>query len=78
MKYRWPGATGLEVSKLCLGTWRFGQENGGSGVVGTDREEFVIASKCYWPNVSRFQETLSRKNVGTVDVDLRTTGSTGL
>jgi len=103
MDYVRLGETGLEVSPLCLGTWRFGQESG--GVIETDREEahelldawadagcnfvdtangygegdserwigewleerdreqFVIASKCYWSQVSRSQENLSRKNV---------------
>ncbi|GAB3687214.1 aldo/keto reductase [Salinarchaeum chitinilyticum] len=103
MEYVRLGETGLQVSPLCLGTWRFGQESG--GVVETDRErahelldaftehggnfidtangygggdserwigewlededreEYVIASKCYWSQVSRFQENLSRKNV---------------
>jgi aryl-alcohol dehydrogenase-like predicted oxidoreductase len=103
MEYRRLGKTGLEVSPLCLGTWRFGKEH--DGVVETDREaahtlldafaerggnfidtannygggrseewigdwladrnreQFVIASKCYWSNVSRFEHNLSRKNV---------------
>ncbi|PSP71321.1 aryl-alcohol dehydrogenase, partial [Halobacteriales archaeon QH_6_68_27] len=97
------GSTGLEVSPVCLGTWRFGKETG--GVVETargdahelldayaerggnfvdtangygggdserwigewlddrDREDFVVASKCFWSTVSRFQENLSKKNV---------------
>ncbi len=103
MDYVRLGTTGLEVSPICLGTWRFGEIS--SGVTETDREEahelldafaerggnfidtangygegrserwigewlderdredFVIASKCYWSDVSRFQENLSRKNV---------------
>ncbi|WP_225333665.1 aldo/keto reductase [Halomicrobium urmianum] len=103
MDYVRLGTTGLEVSPICLGTWRFGEVS--SGVMETDREEahelldafaerggnfidtangygegrseqwigewledrdredFVIASKCYWSDVSRFQENLSRKNV---------------
>jgi aryl-alcohol dehydrogenase-like predicted oxidoreductase len=103
MEYRRLGTTGLEVSSLCLGTWRFNKES--DGVVETDREaahelldafeerggnfidtangygggeseewigewladrdreDFVVASKCYWSTVSRFQENLSRKNV---------------
>ena len=28
-----------------------------------DREDFVVASKCFWSTVSRFQENLSKKNV---------------
>jgi aryl-alcohol dehydrogenase-like predicted oxidoreductase len=103
MEYRRLGRTGLEVSSVCLGTWRFGKESG--GVVETDREDahelldafadhggnfidtangygggkserwigewlaerdredYVVASKCFWSTVSRFQENLSRKNV---------------
>jgi aryl-alcohol dehydrogenase-like predicted oxidoreductase len=103
MEYRRLGSTGLEVSPVCLGTWRFGKETG--GVVETDREDahelldayaerggnfvdtangygggdserwigewlddrdredFVVASKCFWSTVSRFQENLSKKNV---------------
>ena len=37
MEYVPLGSTGLTVSQLCLGTWRFGRETG--GVVETDREE---------------------------------------
>jgi len=112
MEYVRLGSTGLQVSPLCLGTWRFGKES--SGVVETDREaahtlldafeerggnfidtangygsgdserwigewlderdreDYVVASKVYWSQVSRFQENLSRKNVraeieGTLD-----------
>jgi aryl-alcohol dehydrogenase-like predicted oxidoreductase len=36
MEYRKLGSTGLEVSELVLGTWRFGKET--DGVVETDRE----------------------------------------
>jgi len=103
MEYRRLGTTGLQVSPICLGTWRFNKES--DGVVETDREDahelldafeerggnfidtangygggyserwigewlaerdredFVVASKCYWSDVSRFQENLSRKNV---------------
>ena len=103
MHYRRLGTTGLQVSPLCLGTWRFGKES--DGVVETDREDahelldafaerggnfidtangygggdserwigewlededredYVIASKCFWSTVSRFQENLSKKNV---------------
>ena len=103
MEYRRLGSTGLEVSSVCLGTWRFGKEH--DGVVETgreearelldafadrggnfidtangygggdserwigewledeDREDYVIASKCFWSTVSKFQENLSKKNV---------------
>ncbi|MCU4800184.1 aldo/keto reductase [Halobacteria archaeon HArc-gm2] len=105
MEYKRLGTTGLEVSPICFGTWRFGKEHEDSGVMETDREgahelldafadrggnfidtangygegrsekwigewladrdreDFVVASKCYWSDVSRFQENLSRKNV---------------
>jgi len=103
MEYVRLGSTGLEVSPICFGTWRFGKESdgvletdreeahelldafaeGGGNFIDTangygggkserwigewladrDREEFVVASKCYWSDVSRFQENLSRKNV---------------
>jgi aryl-alcohol dehydrogenase-like predicted oxidoreductase len=103
MEYTRLGTTGLEVSPICFGTWRFGKESGGVMETGReeahelldafadrggnfidtangygegrsekwigewladqDREDFVIASKCYWSDVSRFQENLSRKNV---------------
>ena len=105
MYYRRLGKTGLEVSPLALGTWRFGMEHEETGVVETGREEahelldayaelggnfidtangygggdserwigdwledreredYVIASKCFWSMESRFQENLSRKNV---------------
>ncbi|MFC5973638.1 aldo/keto reductase [Halomarina salina] len=112
MDYVRLGSTGLQVSPLCLGTWRFGKAH--DGVVETDREEahtlldafderggnfidtangygegdserwigewlddrdredYVVASKLYWSQESRFQENLSRKNVraeieGTLD-----------
>ncbi|WP_436929636.1 aldo/keto reductase [Halosimplex halobium] len=103
MEYVRLGETGLQVSPVCLGTWRFGKEH--DGVVETgreeahelldayaerggnfidtangygggdserwigewledeDREDYVIASKCFWSTVSRFQENLSKKNV---------------
>lgn len=103
MDYTTLGNTGLEVSQLCLGTWRFGKESG--GVVETDRgeahelldafadrggnfidtangygngqsetwigewladrdrEDYVIASKVYWTQVSRPSTNLSRKTI---------------
>ncbi|WP_436910343.1 aldo/keto reductase [Halosimplex marinum] len=103
MEYVRLGETGLQVSPICLGTWRFGKEhdgvvetgrdeaqelldayadrggnfidtaNGygggdserwiGEWLEGEDREDYVIASKCFWSTVSRFQENLSKKNV---------------
>jgi len=112
MEYTRLGRTGIEVSRVCFGTWRFGQESDGvvetdreaahelldaaaeSGInfidtanvygggdserwigewlEGRDREEYVIASKVYWNNVSHSTENLSPKNVraeieGTLD-----------
>jgi aryl-alcohol dehydrogenase-like predicted oxidoreductase len=103
MDYVTLARTGVQVSSLCFGTWRFGKEH--DGVVETDREEaqalletfaegggnfidtanaygdgaserwigewladrdredFVIATKCFWSARSRFGENLSRKNV---------------
>ena len=97
------GTTGLQVSPICFGTWRFGKETGGvmetdreqahelldtlaaaggnfidtangygdgrseewigEWLADRDREEYVLASKCYWSTVSQHQENLSRKNV---------------
>jgi aryl-alcohol dehydrogenase-like predicted oxidoreductase len=37
MEYRQLGSTGVRVSELCFGTWRFGKETG--GVLETGREE---------------------------------------
>ena len=103
MEYVKLGSTGIDVSRVCFGTWRFNLES--NGVVETnrddahtlldtfaahggnfidtangygggkseewigewladrDREDFVIASKVYWSQVSRFSENLSRKNI---------------
>jgi len=33
----------------------------GEWLADQDREDFVIASKCYWSDVSRFQENLSKE-----------------
>ena len=38
MEYTRLGSTGLQVSPICLGTWRFGLEHEESGVMETDRE----------------------------------------
>ncbi|WP_049917084.1 aldo/keto reductase [Halogeometricum pallidum] len=103
MDYRTLGSTGLKVSPLCLGTWRFGMESdgvtetnrsdahdlldafdeAGGNFIDTangygdgkseewigdwlsdkNREDYVVASKVYWSQQSRFQENLSRKNI---------------
>ncbi len=112
MEYRRLGSTGMNVSELCLGTWRFGKEHDGmmetdreeahellddwdrlggnfidtaNGYGGgkserwigewleeRDREDYVVASKVYWTQESRFDENLSRKTIraeieGTLD-----------
>jgi len=113
MEYRKLGSTGVDVSELCFGTWRFNAEaddgtvetdretaqelldafadrggnfidtaNGygggeserwiGEWLDDRDREDYVIASKVYWAENSRFPENLSRKNIraeieGTLD-----------
>jgi aryl-alcohol dehydrogenase-like predicted oxidoreductase len=112
VEYRKLGSTGIDVSALCFGTWRFGVEtdgtmetdretahdlldtfaDGGGNFIDTsnnygggtserwigewlderDREDYVIASKVYWKNESRFTHNLSRKNIraeieGTLD-----------
>jgi aryl-alcohol dehydrogenase-like predicted oxidoreductase len=104
MEYTKLGATGLDVSQVCLGTWRFNSEaadgtvettraeahdlldafaaaggnfidtaNGygggeserwiGEWLADRDREEYVVASKVYWSQRSRFGENLGRKNI---------------
>ncbi|WP_273836502.1 aldo/keto reductase [Halococcus sp. PRR34] len=112
MEYTSLGSTGTKVSKLCLGTWRFGKQTGdvletdreeahelldaaadrginfidtangygdgdserwiGEWLDDRDREEYVLASKVYWSQESRFSENLGRKNIraeieGTLD-----------
>jgi len=112
MEYTKLGSTGVDVSQLCFGTWRFNNESGGTietdrgeahelldafadlggnfidtansygngkseewigeWLADRDREEYVIASKVYNNNVSRFSNNLSRKNIraeieGTLD-----------
>jgi aryl-alcohol dehydrogenase-like predicted oxidoreductase len=113
VEYTKLGSTGLDVSRLCLGTWRFNSEaadgtiettreeahalldafadhggnfldtangygNGkseqwiGEWLADRDREDYVVASKVYGNQVSRFGGNLGRKNVraeiqGTLD-----------
>lgn len=104
MEYTRLGSTGVTVSKLCIGTWRFGLE-ADDGTVETDREtahelldrfaehgcnfidtantygggdserwigewlaerdreDYVIATKVFWSQLSRFDRNLSRKNI---------------
>lgn len=103
MEYTKLGTTGLDVSQLCFGTWRFNKEtdgvletdretahelldqfadlggnfidtaNGygggtseewiGEWLAERDREDYVIASKVYWTQRSRFSGNLSRKTI---------------
>lgn len=104
MEYKNLGSTGVKVSSLCYGTWRFNSEaedgtietdreeahalldtfadhggnfidtaNGygdgkserwiGEWLDDRDREDYVLASKVYWSQVSRFSQNLSRKNI---------------
>lgn len=113
MEYTKLGSTGVDVSQLCFGTWRFNKADGngsvetdrqtahelldafaeaggnfidtansygggeaerwiGEWLADRDREDYVIASKVYNANVSRFTRNLSRKNIraeieGTLD-----------
>ncbi|MFB6120222.1 MAG: aldo/keto reductase [Halobacteriaceae archaeon] len=103
MEYTTLGDTGLTVSRLCFGTWRFNRESDGTvettreeahdlldacedhGVnfidtansygggkseewigewlADRDREDYVVASKVYNTQESRFAGNLSRKNI---------------
>lgn len=103
MEYTKLGSTGVDVSQLCFGTWRFNKVNNesvetdreeahelldafsehggnfidtansygngkseqwiGEWLADHDREDYVIASKVYNANVSRFSNNLSRKNI---------------
>lgn len=105
MEYRKLGSTGLTVSELCLGTWRFNQrsdsvvetdrdtahglldtfaDHGGNFIdtapgygdtkseawIGEwlserDREQYVVGSKVYYNQHSRFDQDLSRKSIRT-------------
>jgi aryl-alcohol dehydrogenase-like predicted oxidoreductase len=113
MEYTKLGSTGLDVSQLCLGTWRFNNEAtdgtvettreeahdlldafaaAGGNFIDTaneygggaserwigewlddrDREDYVVASKVFFTEESRFDESLSRKTIraeieGTLD-----------
>jgi len=49
------GRTGLKVSQLCFGTWRFGRKS--SGVIETDREEAHDLLDAAWENGIDFIDT---------------------
>ncbi|ELY44519.1 aldo/keto reductase [Natronorubrum sulfidifaciens] len=55
MEYTTLGNTGLTVSNLCFGTWRFGRET--SGVVETDREEAYELLDAAWDHGINFIDT---------------------
>ena len=55
MKYVNLGSTGTKVSPLCLGTWRFGKETGGT--VETDRERAHDLLDAAWDHGINFIDT---------------------
>ncbi|WP_137284529.1 aldo/keto reductase [Halorussus salinisoli] len=55
MDYRTLGSTGIKVSELCLGTWRFGKET--NGVVETDRERAHELLTAAWERGINFIDT---------------------
>jgi aryl-alcohol dehydrogenase-like predicted oxidoreductase len=55
MEYVTLGETGTEVSRLCLGTWRFGRETGGE--VETDRETAHALLDAAWDRGINFVDT---------------------
>ncbi len=55
MEYRRLGSTGLTVSPLCLGTWRFGKES--NGTLETDRETAHDLLDAAWEQGINFVDT---------------------
>lgn len=55
MEYRRLGSTGLTVSPLCLGTWRFGKES--NGTLETDRETAHDLLDAAWDHGINFVDT---------------------
>lgn len=55
MEYVRLGATGLEVSQLCLGTWKFGTET--NGVIETDRDAAHEILDAAWEQGINFFDT---------------------
>lgn len=55
MRYIPLGQTGLKVSQLCFGTWRFGRKS--SGVIETGREEAHQLLDAAWENGINFIDT---------------------
>jgi len=58
MEYTRLGSTGLHVSQIALGTWRFGRETG--GVVETDREAAHRLLDAAWEHGINFIDTANR------------------
>jgi len=58
MQYTRLGSTGTRVSRLSLGTWRFGRETG--GVVETDREQAHELLDAAWERGINFIDTADR------------------
>lgn len=56
MEYVRLGDTGVEVSKLCLGTWLFGTETE-DGIVVTDKEEAHNLLDAAWDHGINFIDT---------------------
>lgn len=55
MEYTRLGSTGLRVSKVCFGTWRFGMES--DGTIETDREEAFDLLDTAWENGINYIDT---------------------
>ena len=57
MEYTRFGSTGLHVSPICLGSWRFGLERQDSGVMETDREAAHELLDAYEKRGGKFIDT---------------------
>jgi aryl-alcohol dehydrogenase-like predicted oxidoreductase len=62
MEYTTLGETGLEVSQVCLGTWKFGTKT--DGVVETDREESHELLDAAWNRGINFFDTANSYGQG--------------
>jgi len=63
MEYVRLGGTGLEISRLCLGTWMFGTESE-DGVVATDREQAHDLLDAAWDRGINFFDTANNYGGG--------------
>jgi aryl-alcohol dehydrogenase-like predicted oxidoreductase len=61
MEYVTLGRTGTTVSRLCLGTWRFGRETG--GVVETDKEQAHDLLDAAWDRGINFIDITRTRSV---------------